>query len=165
MSKIKDLKQSDVLEDFSVINGILYKNSIEGIAKIAGKKDTDGCFRVYVKGSLKSLPRVLWIAIHNKIPKGHVVSMIETKAKVCEIDNLVLRTFTERQHRCFRNKDKSGKIISKGIFYRKDLDKWEAIVVKYKKNYYLGCFDEQKDAQEAYNTKAKELYGELAVIK
>ncbi len=50
----------------------------------------------------------------------------------------------------------------KGVYFHRLAKKWLAQIVKDKKNYYLGLYNNKHDAGKAYNKKAKELFGEFA---
>lgn len=45
---------------------------------------------------------------------------------------------------------------------RKTLIKWEANISCNKKFYYIGVYDDEKDAARAYDVRAKELFGNFA---
>ncbi|MDU9711648.1 AP2 domain-containing protein, partial [Helicobacter pylori] len=57
-----------------------------------------------------------------------------------------------------KHNSKSG---HKGVYWHKAAQKWCAEVVCDYKKYYLGVFENKLDAVEAYNAKAKELYGDF----
>ena len=46
--------------------------------------------------------------------------------------------------------------------FHKQMRKWQVIVAKDRKYYYLGLFETKSEAQAAYNEKARELHGEFA---
>ena len=50
----------------------------------------------------------------------------------------------------------------KGVYFVKKSGNYRATICISGKTLQLGCFEFQKDAVEAYNKKAKELYGDLA---
>lgn len=50
-----------------------------------------------------------------------------------------------------------------GIYHTKD-DKWSAQIIKDKIRYYIGRYNTEKEAVVAYNSKALELYGQLAQL-
>jgi hypothetical protein len=60
------------------------------------------------------------------------------------------------------NKIKSGNTSSRYIGVSKKDTKFQAAITKDGKRYYLGYFNHQKEAAEAYNKKALELYGGYA---
>jgi len=64
------------------------------------------------------------------------------------------------------NKRKQKKCTSrfKGVFFRKDTNKWTSYINFNKRRYYLGCFDNEVDAALEYNKKAKDLFGEYALL-
>jgi len=51
----------------------------------------------------------------------------------------------------------------KGVTWNKRAGKWHAQIRSDKKRYYLGLFDDIKDAAEAHDKKCHELHGEYAV--
>ena len=62
--------------------------------------------------------------------------------------NMTIRTGTSSQY--------------KGVAFHKRRSRWCADIKFDRKNLYLGHFDTEEDAARAYNTKAIELFGELA---
>jgi HNH endonuclease len=50
----------------------------------------------------------------------------------------------------------------KGVSWLKSCNKWRAYIVKDNKQHHLGCHADEIQAAKAYNTAAKELFGEFA---
>ena len=46
--------------------------------------------------------------------------------------------------------------------FHNQLQKWTAVIKKDRIKYYIGVYDNEKDAAKAYNQKAMELYGNHA---
>lgn len=73
-----------------------------------------------------------------------------------------LRMATCRQNGINRPRQKNNTSGYKGIIWVKTHKKWCAKIKYNQKNIHLGYFDNIENAREAYNTKAKELFGEFA---
>ena len=71
-----------------------------------------------------------------------------------------LRFCTHTQNQQNREPQKSRSRY-KGVCWHKRNKKWQA-QIKGNKKHYLGCFDNEIKAAEAYNRKASELFGEFA---
>lgn len=52
----------------------------------------------------------------------------------------------------------------KGIYFRKDTNRWSAKISFEGKHYQLGCYETESEAAQAYNKKASELFKEFAYI-
>jgi hypothetical protein len=75
--------------------------------------------------------------------------------------NLRVCTPAQNQHNC-RKLDSRCPSRHKGVTCYKG--RWMARIVKDYKTYHLGRFDTEKEAAQAYNTKALEFYGEWAYL-
>ena len=78
--------------------------------------------------------------------------------------NLRICTRLENAQNRLPNKNSISKY--KGVNLRKDVKnkKWRATIQCNKKRYSLGDFLTEKEAAKAYNIKAKELFGQFAVL-
>lgn len=75
-----------------------------------------------------------------------------------------LRPATVQQN-CFnRSKEANTTSKFKGVSWKKRIHKWQAQIKLNQKNMYLGVFSEPEEAARAYDKKAKELFGEFAVL-
>jgi hypothetical protein len=76
-----------------------------------------------------------------------------------------LRIATDSQNGMNKVKQ-SGNFTSKykGVYWRKDRQVWYARIKKDKKTIFLGSYQSEKDAANAYNEKAIELFGEYCVL-
>ena len=74
-----------------------------------------------------------------------------------------LRECSHSQNQANREK---GKVESASRFkgVTKHKGKWRARVTQNGKQFYLGLFDIEEQAAEAYNKRAKEIYGEFALL-
>lgn len=75
-----------------------------------------------------------------------------------------LRSCTASQNRCNNEKKKNTTSVYRGVCWDKDRFKWVAQISVKHKTIYLGSFLKEKDAALAYNEKAKQIFGEFALI-
>ena len=75
-----------------------------------------------------------------------------------------LRPATQQQN-CF-NRPKGAGCSSqyKGVSWKKNLKKWAAQIKYEQRAIYLGCYQTEVEAAKVYDAKAKELFGEFAVL-
>lgn len=73
-----------------------------------------------------------------------------------------LRTATSLQNRYNRNSYKGSTSKYKGVGWFKRDSKWRAYIVKDRKNYHLGLYENEQQAALAYNKKALEFHGKFA---
>lgn len=52
----------------------------------------------------------------------------------------------------------------KGVFWRKERDKWKVCLTANKQNIYIGSFVDKKEAAKAYNKAAIKYFGEFALL-
>ena len=101
----------------------------------------------------------------NNLQKGEksVVDHIDRNLLNCQRSNLRLGTTSDnmcnRQKNIINNKCHSK---YKGVLLQKG--KWTAKVIKDKQTYYLGTFNTEVEAAQAYNDKAKELHKDYVVL-
>ena len=57
-----------------------------------------------------------------------------------------------------------GKSKYKGVSWNIRKNKWQVYISYNSKNKFLGCFTKEREAAQAYNDKAIELYGEFAYL-
>ena len=74
--------------------------------------------------------------------------------------NLRLCTPAQNNRNCGSSKRASSRY--KGVSWRKDTKKWEAMIRSNKKMYRLGTFKNEIHAARAYDKKAAQLHGEFA---
>jgi hypothetical protein len=73
-----------------------------------------------------------------------------------------LRPASERQQRGNTGLQKNNKSGYKGVSWHKQSAKWQAVIRVAGKLKHLGCFDNQREAAEAYNKAAKKHFGKFA---
>jgi len=102
------------------------------------------------------------VRMHSEImqaPKGMVVDHIDGNGlNNCRTN---LRICTYSQNLCNRRKY-AGATPYKGVFHRKDRDKYYAKIKFEGKDHYLGLYDDPIEAAKAYDRKARELHGPYA---
>ena len=90
---------------------------------------------------------------------------IDHKDRNClnnKIENL--RLVTRQINNANRKATKKSSSIYKGVSLNKKLNKWVANITKDYKTIYIGLFKNETDAALAYNQKAKQFYGEYALL-
>ena len=103
--------------------------------------------------------------IIGKAPKGMVVDHINGN----KLDNrrCNLRFVTIQQNAFNSEKKTYNRQVSsqyKGVYWRRNRNKWTSYITVNGKKHYLGLFVNEKDAAEAYNKAAKRLHGEYAKL-
>lgn len=75
-----------------------------------------------------------------------------------------LRICDHQQNGCNRRKHKTTNTNFKGIGWVEESNKWYARITVNKKKVWLGYFDNETDAANAYNEAAKIYFGEFALL-
>lgn len=117
----------------------------------------------YALRKIKSNGRQTILSMHQEImptPKGMEINYINHNG----LDNCKanLRFCTHQQVQFTRKKIKAKTSRFKGVSWYKKYRKWAALIRHNYKCYFLGYFDNEVEAANAYNTKAIELFGEFA---
>ncbi|UCD53067.1 MAG: HNH endonuclease [Phycisphaerales bacterium] len=102
------------------------------------------------------------ILMHRQImnpPKGLVVDHIDGSGVNNRRANL--RTCTRQQNLC-NTRPRGGRSKYKGVRYDKRRKKWIAEITYKGKKHYLGAFDNEIEAAQAYDAEAVELFGPYA---
>jgi hypothetical protein len=104
----------------------------------------------------KTVHQLVAMAFLNHNPDGHkiVVDHINNDTSDNRIDNLQL--ITQRENAFKTQGNYSSKY--KGVCWCKHYNKWRAQIYKNGKNIFLGKFDNEEDANNAYQNKLKVIY-------
>jgi|LGOV01.1.fsa_nt_gb hypothetical protein len=99
----------------------------------------------------------------------HVLLMGKAEGKVVDhINGNPLDNRRENLRHCthgqnmMNSKSVAGFSRYKGVYFRKDRNKWRAVIVANGHRSHLGLYETEEDAALAYNEAAKRLHGEYA---
>ena len=115
--------------------------------KFTGTKDSGGYLRFKLNNKSTLNHRYIYEIVNGPIPEGMEVNHINFKTDDNRISNLDL--MTHQQNSQYQQN-------VKGYYWSKDNQKWEAYINLNNKRIYLGRFDNENDARNAYVSKAKE---------
>ncbi len=148
------------LLDYNPDTGVFTWKVNKGVAKkgfSAGYRDTKGYIQIKINGKSLRGHRLAWFFIYKKLP--NIIDHIDENPSNNIIRNLRSCTNAENQrNRGVPSNNKSG---YKGVCWYKCKNKWISRISHNGKLIYLGLFNCPKEASEAYENKAKELYGEF----
>ncbi len=125
------------------------------------KITTDGYVALSNWRQWTSMHRLIYSRILGReLTRDEIVDHINGNKRDNRRSNLRLATYSG-------NTSNSKKRITntsgyKGVTWHKQCQKWQASVKKDGKGYYLGLFDDPREAHKAYRIKAVELFGEFA---
>ena len=107
-----------------------------------------------------SAHRVAWALHHGSWPSGDLDHINRVRSDN-RSDNLRLATKTQNGHNKIVPRAKSPYI---GVTFYKATGTWVARISKDRKKYHLGTFTDLKEAAKVRDARAKELYGERALL-
>lgn len=126
----------------------------------AGTADSDGYYRTRIDGRRYKNHRLIYLFFTGNLPK--ILDHINGIRTDNRIENLRKCTFSQNNMNVKRRKNnRSG---YKGVFFKKEKKRYVAQIRINKTAIHLGCFDTAEEAALVYDKKAKELFGEFAVL-
>ena len=156
MKTTKYVTQNELQEVFELIDGELWrkrgKNGKQGLRSKGGKfvknilhKSNRYCTLKF-KGRTVSYHKVMWILVNGDIPEGFVLDHIDGNTLNNTVSNL--RLVTKRQNDQNKGCHRNGKLP--GASYNKRQRKWLAQIQIDGKGKFLGYFDTEQRAHDAY---------------
>lgn len=128
------------------------------LGKKAGGAHSNGYIRIRVDGVSYFAHRLAFMFIHDRLPDGEIdhINRDKTDNRIC---NLRGSTIAENRSNCTARKKRCGTL--KGCYFSKKHNKWLAQAHKDKKRHYIGLFDTEYEAHQAYTEVARKLHGEF----
>lgn len=159
------LSQNKVKEYFTYDgHNLIWKISLSNrikIGDVAGTK-CDKYYRVRINKIRYMIHCLIWIYNYGDIPEYHVVDHKDGNTFNYSLENLQL--LNEHNNTIKQKIRKSNTSGYKGVYYRKDINKWCATITYKRKKYPLGNFENKEIAALEYNKAAISFYGEHAVL-
>ena len=167
------MEEMDRDEDWKIIDGYInYEISVDGrVRNVQTRRILKPCISSgkYLVG-LSKKGRAKSSFIHTLVASAFV----ENPNNLTDIyhinrnslDNRAINLkYVTRTESCMKAKKRNNTNSRyKGVCYDKDKNKWAARIMIHGKRVRLGRFANEQDAANAYNKRALEIYGELAVI-
>lgn len=146
--------------DYNPNNGefkIRKKSGKKGVVgNKTGSKGKNGYVYLYLNNNVALAHRVAWVYVYGEWPNEQVDHINRDRS-----DNRIsnLRLASQSQNSCngsLRSTNKSG---YRGVSWSKEKKKWVSRIVKDRKQYVLGYFDDKEKAYMAYLEAANRLHG------
>ena len=128
------------------------KNKVGNIAGYFHKKT--GYIKIMISGKSYQMHRLIWIMIHGTEPKN----IDHINGKRSDNSKLNLRSVSSAENSKNMKKSKANTSGKMGVYWRKDNQRWMAVIFVDMKRVYLGQFAEYSDAVNA-RKNAEVLYG------
>lgn len=131
------------------------------LGEIAGGFDIKGYIRISVFNKRYKAHRLAFLYMTGRWPKDQVDHINHIKD-----DNrwVNLRECSQTQNKGNTPLRKNNKSGFKGVCWHKNGGKWQAAIRVNNKRFFLGLFDNKKDAAIAYNSAAVKEFGKFACL-
>ena len=127
---------------------------------IAGRIHRDGYIQINMKQVSYQAHRLIWIMVHGSIPEDVKIDHKNLIRSDNRLDNL--RLATDVQNRANAPKiHKNSSSVYKGVSFHKSTGKWQAQITYENEYIFIGHFDTEEEAGEAYQFIARKLHGEF----
>jgi len=115
------------------------------VGDIAGCKYNTGYIYLSYKLHRYMAHRLAWLLTYKKWPDADIdhINGIRDDNRICN-----LRDVTHRENQQNKECHRNGKVL--GTRYSQSTNKWSSVISILGQHYYLGAFDSEKDAEEAY---------------
>lgn len=163
MSGITQEELRDLL-DYDPSTGLLHwKKKIARkivVGQQAGCLGSDGYIRIRINGVLHLGHRVAWLHHYGNLPA------IVDHRNLCRSDNRIINLRSANKSLNAMNSRSHRDAIStfKGVSWAKDKNKWHASICKGRKHFFLGYFDSEDEASQAYARASVLHHGEYGRI-
>lgn len=115
------------------------------LGTIAGSYDKYGYRRIKIDFTHYKTHRLAWLYVYGSLPKGHI-DHINGVVDDNSITNL--RLVSDRENQQNRKTHRAGALV--GASFHKATSKWQAQIKVNKKQIYLGVYNTEQEAHEAY---------------
>lgn len=148
------------LLDYDPDTGVFTRKVSRGNVRagsVAGSHHPQGYLRIAIDGKNHKAHRLAYLIVHGFTPNA--IDHINGNPADNRIDNLREATIQE-------NNRNTGKRVTnssgyKGVYWKKQSQKWMAYITVTRKNIHLGYFTNPEEASAAYEAAAKKHFGEF----
>ena len=143
------MTQQDFIDRFEYRDGKLFYKNREGHmaqGSEVGTVDKDGYLKTLIKRKPYRLHRIIFMMHHGYLPK--LLDHIDGNPANNKIENL--RPVTISQNNLNRGKHKSNTSGYKGVTWVATQNRYSSRIAIDKKRFFLGYFDDPKEAHKAY---------------
>lgn len=151
---MKMISQADLQEVFEIVDGELWrKEYVRSDGQRSKRKlvknvanSSKGYCDVRLKGRVERYHRIVWELLNGDIPGGMQIDHIDGDRINNNVNNL--RLVTNRENHQNQVIHRNGRLF--GCYYNKQSRKWQASVRVNGKKKYLGSYDTEQEAHDAY---------------
>jgi len=131
------------------------------VGKEAGTVRDDGYYQIKINGRFVRRSHVIWGLKYGQFPVEEL-DHIDRNPSNDSIHNL--REATSSENKANQKLQSNNKCGLKGVYLRKDNQKWTAQICSKGVRRTLGLFSSKEQAYEAYREYAIKLHGEFATV-
>lgn len=128
------------------------------VGEVAGSTSGAGYAKIQIDGVTWQGHRLAWLYMRGRLPRqiDHE-NLVKSDNR---FSNLRAATGSENTANQPKRKDTSSRF--KGVTWNKNCGRWQASIKVRGRNLYLGLFDEERPAHNAYVAAARQHFGEFA---
>jgi len=152
-----------MVPDFSELHNTFYYDGRRLIRKSGDRRSEENnnrYHRAHFNGRSYQEHRLIWFMFHNEWPD--TIDHIDGNGKNNTLENL--RSCSQACNIANSRKIKVGSSKYKGVCFYKRRGNWVANIMKDRVNFFIGYYTTESEAAQAYNVKAKELFGDYALL-